>query len=378
MDASNRTILISMVSNLYKDMLRTIFSKLETKVQFLYDSKQNPLATHVKSKLPTSFKPCKFISRPLVQMALHRMIYGAKKIMYTRRTTKFRDGLADCHLDILMPHDHDIEAHPSKVLFVCHGLGGSSASSYCKNIALNARRLGWTTVIYNRRGHASKNEGHYPTHYDPDDMCDALEFVKVVFKGGIEAILGVGYSLGANLLVKYTGEHPNKHPFKAIISVGNGFDLQVGVAALSIIDPLADQISGMFVAKIISNHEKLQKNKDIQAQLALYKRFIDIDTYIMQMTKGMDFNMENYYKNASSANAIANINIPILAIASKDDPFVMSGMSYYIDGHVLNPSNWCSLLTNHGGHIGWLEGIRCASWLDQVICTFADSVLSYT
>jgi predicted alpha/beta-fold hydrolase len=42
-------------------------------------------------------------------------------------------------------------------------------------------------------------------------------------------LYGVGISMGANLLLKYSGEKKNENPFKAIISLNNPFDIWLAI-----------------------------------------------------------------------------------------------------------------------------------------------------
>jgi predicted alpha/beta-fold hydrolase len=82
--------------------------------------------------------------------------------------------------------------------------------------------------------------------------------------------------------------------------------------------------------------------------------------------------VEDYYQDASSLPYVKDIQIPVLAINAYDDPFV--------NPDVLDHQNPKMILavTNHGGHLGFLEGpfFPCrTNWTVKVVEQYIDHFL---
>lgn len=58
-----------------------------------------------------------------------------------------------------------------------------------------------------------------------DDLRFAIKYFRAKYNFSKEAFIGLGYSMGSNVLVKYLGEEQENAGLTAGISVGNPFDL---------------------------------------------------------------------------------------------------------------------------------------------------------
>jgi len=330
---------------------------------FLYD-KQNKIACEY-GKTIRSFIPHVLVSGPMIQTMMSKLLSRFwYHVRFTRLSSQYRDG-----------ERLDLDIYPGKqnlgatVFFICHGLGGSSESGYCHQLAHFCKERGSVAVVYNRRGHISKNRSEskpFPLHCDYDDMGDAVKFCKSLFPNS--RIVGVGVSLGANLLLKYVQEHET-HPFTCVISVCNGLDALQGAKLLVKADPLVDEIAAGYMKEIMAFNVT---NDALEKKLKLVKSFLDADKTIMEHYYGPNFDQEAYLQSISSVHNVDKIHVPVLMIAARDDPFIKSLMSLYQDLHNKNPSV-CCIVTDYGGHVGWVDNIR-GSWLYERCIDFANVV----
>ena len=111
-------------------------------------------------------------------------------------------------------------------LIVLHGLTGGSHESYVQSLILESEARGFQCVAFNFRG-CSNSEITTPQLYSASYTLDLERVVcHVQSVIGPQALLyGAGFSLGANILLKYAGETGKDCPFSGLISIANPFDL---------------------------------------------------------------------------------------------------------------------------------------------------------
>lgn len=69
--------------------------------------------------------------------------------------------------------------------------------------------------------------------------------------------------------------------------------------------------------------------------------------------------------------------MPLLCLNAADDPLMETGLARLADGFAAANSNIISVVTSHGGHLGWVEGWR-RQWMSPAIAEFlvaADAAL---
>ncbi|XP_058871698.1 phospholipase ABHD3-like isoform X2 [Acipenser ruthenus] len=84
---------------------------------------------------------------------------------------------------------------------------------------------------------------------------------------------------------------------------------------------------------------------------------------------------KEYYKAASPCHKLKSVQIPVLCLNAADDVF-SPGHAFPVEAAKKNP-NIALLLTSHGGHIGFLEGIwpRRSTYMDRVFKQFMQTVI---
>lgn len=333
-------------------------------VEYIYDHTNDIARTINKNTLQPFFA----FASPYTQMAIHRILFSYfLNVPYFRHIVPFKDG-TECVLDIAEPKQKG-----ENILFVCHGLGGNSTSCYCKKFASEGLKHGFTVVIYNRRGHIANNNSTskpYPLHYDPEDMDIAVNAVKHMYPN-YKHFYGVGFSIGSNLLLKYAGQKIS-NPFNALVSISNAIFFKNGVDHFENTNNDANLFAVEFINDILQHHPKLYNDPVVMNKLKSCKSFKQMDSFITKYVYGQNFDMDTYYDTCSCHDVIESINVPIFAIASKDDPFLPTQQinNIYKDIVKRNPKNALCILTSHGGHVGWLHGFKCEPWLYNNVFEF--------
>lgn len=154
-------------------------------------------------------------------------------IPYERQILDMPDG-GIMSLDWALPARADgtiprvSDLNPTKrTVLILPGLTGGSSEHYIRVNVHRLNQLGWQVVVLNARGCAGtplKTPKLFCVAYT-DDLRYVVQYLSEKYQFQSEAFVGLGFSLGSNVLVKYLGEEKENAKLTAAISVGNPFDL---------------------------------------------------------------------------------------------------------------------------------------------------------
>lgn len=234
---------------------------------------------------------------------------------------------------------------------ILHGLEGSSERPYVRNMAGTAVALGLDVVALNFRscGGLMNKKARFYHSGETGDFCFLIDHLRSVKK--IDNIIGVGFSLGGNVLLKYLGER--------------GAEKNSGlIAALAISVPLDLRTSALRIEKwdnflymrrfLKSLKEKVRAKMDAFPQAADWKRglkaktFHEFDDAVTAPLHGFD-GVLDYYEKSSSRSYLDKISIPTLILNARNDPF-LSRDCYPEEG---NSPSLITMYPNFGGHVGF-------------------------
>ncbi|TIC25189.1 ARM repeat-containing protein [Wallemia mellicola] len=293
------------------------------------------------------------------------------RVDYRRHTLSLKDA-GSISLDFNNPGK-------SKVLVICHGLTGGSHESYVRTV-ISQVADDTTSVVVNFRGCANTTVTS-PLLYSggqTNDLRSALLYIKNCYPDA--ELIGMGFSLGANVLTKYIGEEGDRCPFKAAISLANPWNLLKGSEQLEssyMGHYLYNRAMGKSLKKLMNAHEHAVKDvyADDLARLASFKwpTIRDFDNTITRKLGGHPPHFpfpsaEAYYAwyVASSTGYLHNIKIPVLGLNAEDDPIVSKeAWPEAADECKSSPSDIYKCKVNplveiyhtkYGGHLAWFEG----------------------
>ncbi len=264
------------------------------------------------------------------------------------------------------------------VMVVCHGLEGSSRAAYVRGIAARACARGLAVLALNFRS-CSGTPNRLPRFYHSGETGDLAAVVERV---GAErpdrTILLCGFSLGGNVVVKYLGERGDAVPAQvagaAVISVP--FDLARCARALD--GPglwswiYRERFLRALRGKALALCRRFPGLLDPAAVRAA-RTFAAFDTAVTAPLHGFA-SAEDYWARSSSAQFVAGVRRPLLAISALDDPLV-PGSSLPVEAARANPM--VTLVTTpSGGHVGFVSGspLRPGYWAEARAIEFLASL----
>ncbi|CAI5534827.1 unnamed protein product [Closterium sp. Naga37s-1] len=271
-------------------------------------------------------------------------------------------------------------------LILLPGLTGGSGDTYVRHMLVRARRAGWGTVVFNSRGCANSPVTS-PQFYSASFTEDLRQVVRhVAALQPLSRLYAAGWSLGANILVRYLGQEGEEVPLAGAISLCNPFDLLLADRNFHIgFNNFYDQRLGSTLRGIYANHaplfEGLGGEYDIEL-VARAKTVRDFDVGLTRVSFGYP-TVDAYYSDASSSRSIKDVRLPLLCVQALYDPIAPAdGIPYEAIEAMDDPiapaegipyeaveQNPVTMLvgTSHGGHLGWVASPEApfgAPWPD--------------
>lgn len=247
-------------------------------------------------------------------------------------------------------------AGSDKICVLLHGLEGSSASNYMKGMARALNRAGYDAVAMNFRGCGGETNRLHNCYHSgkTDDLELVLEHIGS--NCSYKHLFLVGYSLGGNVALKYSGENASgTHPLlRAIVGVSVPIDLKA--CAFHMAKPInfmyLKNLLDSIKQKAVSKKERFPDAPFEIADVMAVKDFPGFDQVYTAPSHGFR-DAEYYWEKCNSKQYLTSIKTPSLLISALDDPFLPASCFPFEEARK-NPDFYFEP-TPHGGHIGFIS-----------------------
>ncbi|TFK80926.1 AB-hydrolase YheT [Polyporus arcularius HHB13444] len=305
------------------------------------------------------------------------------RVEYDRKLIRTLDG-GTIGLDFTPPAQERTLPDDTPIVVVLHGLTGGSHESYVRSILAPACTpveqggLGYRGIVVNFRGCAGVpvTSPQLYSALHTDDIRVAVMFITKMYPRA--RLIGVGFSLGANVLTRYVAQEGPNCRLAAGCALGSPWDLLVS----------SDRLESRFLHRHIYSRGMAQnlsnlvaRHKDELAKFPdsmLYKSMqtslpkknmtlLEFDDAITRIAGGSSPpfpfpSARDYYIAGSSHNVLGDIQVPFLAVSSADDPIASTVPIGETD------NGWVVIaVTNGGGHLGWFEAGKRFGQLERWI-----------
>jgi predicted alpha/beta-fold hydrolase len=343
------------------------------------DTAKNILILHAMNDLLARFQPAPWAVRGVAQTLFASYNPNARYPYSRVESVVMSDSV---HVLVHWKELNNLnDAAP--IVFLCPGIAGCSNSRTVKTISDVMADHGWRSVVYTRRGHGQSSllptehlsacKG-FPVHCDVDDMADVVKHVRMQFPNA--PMLLVGFSAGANLAVKYLGTRAAESPFMCAVSVCNGHKL-VPLTHDFIERPMANAImtnalQGLLAARL-AEMKQIALAKTLHLDFDKLRKTVNVREFeeMLMLPLNQQFNtLDDYYTANSCGDHMKDIRVPLLCMATSDDPLIGAELANHaVIASKTNPNIIC-VQTKRGGHLGWLSGWRGKWWMMDVIERF--------
>ena len=267
------------------------------------------------------------------------------------------------------------------IVLILHGLAGSSDSNYIIGLQCAINNFGWRSVAINFRGCSGTPNLTTRGYHSGETEDIALVYNLIKQREPDTPLMAVGFSLGANVLLKWLGQ---TRQVDLIAAVAVSVPFLLGRCA----DRMDTGFSRIYQHKLISElktylHNKIENFQSLAmhdkaeyleqlADLNSINNFWLFDHHITAPLHGFASG-KDYYHRSSCRQYLSSIDRPTLIIQAKDDPFMTPDV--IPSEEELSPSVTLEL-SQQGGHVGFVQGhnpfqpkywldIRITQWLKQ-------------
>lgn len=320
----------------------------------------------------TDFKPAWWLPGGHLQ-TLWRKFTSVQPVAHARERVELADG-DFIDLDWASASREFLAGNPPAVL-VLHGLCGSSRSSYVCSLQARLTVHGYPNVALNFRGCSGELNRKARAYHSgvTEDLHAVLEYLRAAYPR--QQWILVGYSLGANVTLKWLGEQGSPRSIVAAAAVSTPFSLAYCSHAMK--SGLGQYYGRYFLNKLVADTERKKANfrqldfrsefdmleacGDLQSLESLW----DFDDKVTAPLHGFA-DADDYYARCSSLQFLSAIRTPTLLVQSLDDPIIPPGALPRTDQ--LNNSIHVDL-SPRGGHVGFVSTAE-PFWLENRVIRF--------
>ncbi|KAF0718022.1 Aste57867_1960 [Aphanomyces stellatus] len=299
------------------------------------------------------------------------------KLNYEREELVLPDG-GIVSLDwVGKPHKYKPD-HPT--ILILHGAGGSSRDTYVRVTAQALVNTGWRVVAMNLRGHGSTPLATplFGNRFSTTDIRAVVAHLRKT-RVPLAPLIGIGFSSGANLMVKYAGQDGASCLLTAVVSISNTYDMVAADKVLHNSLWSRRVYSGGLVDAMKRHFFKHPQNATLfdaipsvdVPKLAAATTVRDFEDVLDRRLEGYA-TLEAYYHDGSCIAYMADVRIPVLCVSALDDPICTPEM--IPDALCLRNPSFILVKTLSGGHLGFLEGNGSAMWTSHIISQYCTAI----
>lgn len=318
---------------------------------------------------------------------------GSSDVCFEREYLQMRDkGVVA--LDWVVSHQPRVK-RKSTVLLVLPPITGDAitVSSLCHL----ATRRGFKTIVFNRRGHGGSLLT-YPklqSSADPADLRQVVKYLRLRFPRS--RLTAIAYGTGCGLLISYLGEFGSSAILTAGTCVSPCYDTTERFSGS--LRNVYDFVYLLQLKSILISHAKaLSSVLDVKQALKAwsfrtYEERVYCRMYghagtpatangqaggsaVTGSNTNLSVSTEDYWERNNPIRDVDDIAVPVLCINSLDDPF-FTGATIPYDLFRCYP-NFLLVVTEKGGHCGFLEGYPLVSWADRLCLDYLEAVFECT
>ncbi len=285
---------------------------------------------------------------------------------------RMRFDMTDGTGDVLIGELHRTPAPSGRPLAVLiHGVTGCAESAYMLAAARHLLDCGFPVLRLNLRG-CGPSQGlcrdlyHAGRSQDLRRMLERLD--PTLTRRGVVA---VGFSLGANVLLKLLGELGARAPVRRAASVSAPIDLAEAVVC---IDRPRNRLYAKHLLRSLKA-ETLASRGGLDGPLVEAARRVRTIAEFDEAVTAPRFGFasaRDYYRKSSAVAYLGEVRIPTLIIHAADDPWIPI-TSYRAVEWGSNPA-LVPVLTPQGGHVGFHGADSPVAWHNRIIAQFLAQV----
>lgn len=267
----------------------------------------------------------------------------------------------------------DGRAGPRGVAILLHGLEGNSRKPYIQGMARALARRGWDVVAWNFRGCSGEPNRLLRSYHSGETGDIGAVVARVLADLQPRRIALVGFSLGANVTLKFLGELGDAAPPELwrAVAISVPCDLASSAAAL------ARRQNALYmrrflrtmIAKAREKHRRFPGSLDLSGVWRM-RTFAQFDDRFTAPIHGFA-DAKDYWRRCSSRPSLTRIRIPTLILNARNDPF-LAPECFPVREAEQNPALHLEMPAT-GGHVGFVTfGAGGEYWSETRVAEFLE------
>ena len=290
--------------------------------------------------------------------------------------------------DIFEPADiSETNIYMEDLLLIVPGICNHAENDYIKAFTAHMSSQGFRIAVFNHTGALKSVELKRPRIFTYGHTSDLDQVVqRIIETENVNKLIGLGFSLGGNILFKYLGEKPERQSnFHLATSVCAGYDVPECNAFFQEWKGLRFLYNyGLTrnMLKIVKHHQPVLSRfcQSMEPPLNLnWKKIIsskalhELDTeFTIKLLNESDINY--FYQENSSSPFLDKVHIPVLLLNAEDDPMIPEEHHKYSKRLIEVNDNALFVVSPFGGHLGFFEGgyvlANRLTWMDRMLNEF--------
>lgn len=263
-------------------------------------------------------------------------------------------------------------------VLLVHGLAGCSSSPYILAMQACLQQQGLHSVAMNLRG-CSGEPNRLALAYHSGCSDDVEQVVTSLADSGMAGrpLMVIGYSLGANVLLKWASHTAHQQALQAVISVSNPFSLALCSRQMSagltawygryFLRRLRNDLLAKRQYFVEQGQEQEVSRIDALGPLQTLRTLWEFDDRVTAPLHGFA-DAADYYQRCSSRQFINRIKVPLLMVHGLNDPIIPPSALPAPEEHA---ATVIRDLHSAGGHVGFARPGQ-PQWLEQRIWRFIE------
>ncbi|WP_445734672.1 YheT family hydrolase [Mariniflexile sp.] len=297
--------------------------------------------------LDSTYKPPFFFKKGFVSTVYSGLIRRVSLIQERERIT-LNDG------DFLDLDWSFSKEKSNKLIILLHGLEGHAQRPYVTGAAKLFNNHGVDAVCVNFRGCSGEDNLKYRSYHSgsTEDLDEVINHA--LFEKKYTDIYLKGFSLGANIILKYLGERESVlSEIKAAIAVSVPCYLYGSAKELHTFKNILfhDRFKKHLINRLKIKQKHFANDLTVE-EIASIKTLYDFDNVYTSKAHGFKDALD-YYGQSSCLQFLPNIKIPTLIINALNDSF-LSAECYPVKEAKQNPNLYLEM-PKFGGHAGFID-----------------------
>ena len=320
--------------------------------------------------IDSDFRPHRWLRGPHAQTLIPTLLRPSPKLDLDIETLELPDG------DFVRIGWAGGARRGQRIAVLVHGLTGGFQSKYLRGLARLLVADGWRVAALELRG-GGETPNRVARSYHHGDTADLRHLLHLLKARDPQARLAVvGWSLGANVVLKAMGEDGDAAPVEAVAAASAPF----------LLEPCANRLRTGF-ARFYQNHliralrAMVVRKQDLlvsagidPAAIHRARDFFEFDDAYTAPLNGFA-DARDYYARCSCGPFLGRIARPTLIINAIDDPFMVRGI--VPQAETLAPPVTIEL-ARRGGHVGFIAADargRWSWWLEQRLAAWLEAAM---